>query len=120
MGLVRASVALLPDAGRAYRTAQRLVYHSSDHLDPHRQEEALTTVDPPRAVGCQAAAGHHAMHVRMVQQALAQGVKHRHEADTGAEVTPVLGNFVQGPGSWNSSPDLGLPNALCDCSVTAV
>jgi hypothetical protein len=60
--------------------------------DPHAEEEAGTTRDPARAVATQAAAGDHAMHVRMMLKLLAPRVEHEEETDLGAEMRPVGGN----------------------------
>ena len=58
----------------------------------HRQEEAGAASDPARAVERGAAAGHHAMDVRMMLQGLAPGVEHRGHADLGAEMLGIGGD----------------------------
>ena len=59
----------------------------AQHL--HREKEGRPRVDPPRAVGRQAARGHDAVDVRMMQQALSPGVEDDQTADRGAEALRV-------------------------------
>ena len=56
---------------------------------PHRQEEAKSAGDPALAIGREAAAGYHAVQMRVMQQVLAPGVQDRDEADLGAQVPGV-------------------------------
>src|ERR1700675_2621678 len=63
--------------------------------DAHRQEEPRATGDPARVVERRTAAGHDAMTVWMMVQVLAPGVKHRDQADLGAEMGWVGGDRAQ-------------------------
>jgi hypothetical protein len=61
----------------------------------HRQEEARTAGNPAFAVGTQAAARHHAMQMRVMQQILAPGMQNGDEADLGAQVLRIGGDRAQ-------------------------
>ena len=62
---------------------------------PHWQEEARAARDPLRAVGREPAAGHDAVHVRMVRQRRAPGVQHQRGADARAEMLRIGGDGLQ-------------------------
>ncbi len=59
---------------------------------PHRQEEIGPASDPTLAVGRDAAAGHDAMHMRMMGERRAPGVQHHGDADLGAEMLGIGGD----------------------------
>jgi hypothetical protein len=83
-------------AGRevgAQRVEEQPAEQAAEHAD--RQEEPRATGDPARVVERWTAAGHDAMDVRVVMQALAPGVKHGDEADLGAEMLRVGGDGAQ-------------------------
>ena len=65
---------------------------------PHRQEEAAPAGDPGPAVGGQPAAGHDAVHVRVMGQRRAPGVQHQRRADARAQVLRIGGDGQQGLG----------------------
>ncbi len=67
--------------------------------NPHRQEEAGAAGDPALAIGGDAAARHHAMHMGMMQQVLSPGVQDGEEADLGAQVLGIGGDGAQGFGA---------------------
>ena len=60
--------------------------------DPHRQEEALPAGDPANAIKRGAAAGHHAMDMRMMLEGLAPGVQDGGDANLGAEMPRIAGD----------------------------
>ena len=71
----------------------------------HRQEEARPARDPALAVGRQPAAGHDAVHVRVVRQRRAPGVQHQRGADARAQVLRVGGDGRRVSAAMsNSSP----------------
>ena len=61
----------------------------------HRQEEARPACHPGRAVRRQPAAGHDAVHVRVVRQRRAPGVQHQRRADAGAQLLGVHRDGLQ-------------------------
>ena len=61
----------------------------------HRQEEAWPTLDPTRAIERGPTAGHDTVHMRMVVEILAPGVKHSDEPDLGAKMPGVGGDHAQ-------------------------
>ena len=66
---------------------------------PHRQEEAGAASDPVLAIGGEAPARHHAVHMGMMQQLLAPGMQDGDEADLGAQVLGIGGDGAQGLGA---------------------
>jgi len=50
---------------------------------PHGQKEARPAGDPALVIRGKAAAGNHAMHMRMMQQVLTPGVEHGEESQLG-------------------------------------
>ena len=62
---------------------------------PHRQEEPRPARHPALAVGGEAAAGHDAVHVRMVRQRRAPGVQHQRGADPRTQVLRIGGDGAQ-------------------------
>jgi hypothetical protein len=62
---------------------------------PDRQEEAVRTGDPGRAIVGQPACRDEAMNVRMMVQRLAPGMEDPEKADFGAEVFGITGNRLE-------------------------
>lgn len=77
---------------------------------PHRQEEAEAAASPSIAIGGVATAGHDAMDMRVVVEVLAPGVKHRGDADLGADVLGVGSDRSErlGRGGEQQAVDRGL------------
>src|SRR5580658_5352454 len=69
---------------------------AAENLD--RKKEAAASADPLVVIGGQAAAGNHAMQVRMKVKVLSPGMKHREEACLHTETFWVAGNGEQGLG----------------------
>ena len=61
----------------------------------HRQEEARLAGDPALAVGRKPAAGHDAVHMRMMRQRRAPGVQHQRDADLRTEMLRIGGDRAQ-------------------------
>ena len=66
--------------------------------DPDRQKEAGSAGDPAGAVDREAAAGDHAMEMRMESQRLSPRVQHGEEPDLGAQAFGVGGDGAEGLG----------------------
>jgi hypothetical protein len=66
--------------------------------DADRKEEASAGGDPARAIGRESTAGDDAVNVGVVVEALAPGVKERHEPDLRPEVLRIAGDLEQGLG----------------------
>ena len=62
---------------------------------PHRQEEPRPAGDPTLAIGSHPAAGHDAVHVRVVRQRRAPGVQHQGGANARTQVLGVPGDGQQ-------------------------
>ncbi len=62
---------------------------------PHGQEESRLAADPARAIGRQPPAGHHDVHVGVMQQVLPPSVQDGEEADLGAQVLGIGGDGAQ-------------------------
>ncbi len=64
---------------------------TAENLD--RQEETRMRRDPASVIRGQAAAGHHAMDMRMSVQGLSPGMQNTEKADFGAETFGIGGHF---------------------------
>ena len=62
---------------------------------PDREEEPRLARHPAVGIRCEAAAGHDAMHVRMMRQGRAPGVQHQVRADPGTQVLRIGGDRAQ-------------------------
>ena len=64
--------------------------------DAHRQEETISAGGPSKLVAGDSSTGDDAVHVGVVEQGLAPGVKNGQEADVCTEVLGILGDGEQG------------------------
>ena len=62
---------------------------------PDREEEPGLARHPAVGIGCETAAGHDAMHMRMMRQGRAPGVQHQGRADAGTQVLRIGGDRAQ-------------------------
>jgi len=74
---------------------------TAKNLSEHRdgKKEASVRWNPTRVVERQSAGGHHTMGVGVMFQLLIPGVKHSEEADFGAEMLGIAGDFEEGFGT---------------------
>ena len=62
---------------------------------PHREEEPRLARHPPIGIERETAAGHDAVHMRMMSQGRAPGVQHQGRADASAQVLRIGGDRAQ-------------------------
>ena len=65
----------------------------------HRQEEGIARLDPALLIGRQTARGDYAVDMRMHLKILSPGVQDAEEADLGAEMFGIGGDFEQSRGA---------------------
>jgi hypothetical protein len=67
--------------------------HAAEHL--YGKEEGPPGTYPAIVIGGHAAGGHHAVHMRVMLQALIPGMEHAEEADVGAEMTWITSDLQE-------------------------
>ncbi len=80
---------------RLFETSDELAAkHATENLDG--KKESMAWLDPARAIGRQATGGNDAMDMRVKAQFLVPGVENAEEANLGAEMFGITGDFQKG------------------------